>query len=137
MTVTHQGWGSLWSPGPFSFLPLFTEVPRRYLLENSPAYARIPIPYWGVWCQHVCSPNRREEVFSETRFLAFSVSQFAKRRREAIPPMTRSAISLREADKECGYVGESDDGKPSRRAEEALTPTILLSRERTKILRVG
>jgi hypothetical protein len=49
-------------------LPLFTELPRRVLLENSPAYARIPIPYWGVWCQHVCSPNRREEFFSETQF---------------------------------------------------------------------
>ena len=48
-----------------------------------------------------------------------------------------SAISRREADKEDRYVEESDDGKPSRRAEEALTLTILLSRERTKILRVG
>src|SRR5215203_5836168 len=46
-------------------------------------------------------------------------------------------ISRRAVDKVYGYVGESDDGEPSRRAEEALTPAIPRSQERTKILRGG
>jgi hypothetical protein len=46
-------------------------------------------------------------------------------------------ISRRAVDKVYGYVVESDDGEPSRRAEEALTPAIPRSQERTKILRGG
>jgi len=48
-----------------------------------------------------------------------------------------SAFSRREADKEGRYVEESDDGKPSRRAEEVLAPAILRSSERTRILKGG
>ncbi len=46
-------------------------------------------------------------------------------------------ISRRAVDKVYGYVGETDDGESSRRAEEALTPAILRSQERIKILRWG
>jgi len=38
------------------------------VLGDPKAYARIPICYWGVGERGcACSPNRREEFFSETR----------------------------------------------------------------------
>ena len=49
-------------------LPLFSELPRAFILGYSRAYARIPMRYQGVR-KRTCPLGFLEEFFSETRVL--------------------------------------------------------------------